>query len=407
MVHVCESVCTVCGKCMNSACTDPVCAEKCMGHVYEFRSTTAELLANNEYQTGFVMGASNAGGLCQKNILTLHSGGTYTLVKSIESTKNSPMAISVRLTFEGIFTKNGETVILDYPSFGIRESDWGIMASVLASEQGTVTSVENPDILRFFPSEYFLSSVVAGAEQVISLNEEEKSALWQEVDPAYYGNSSAYKADNIEVLSDTILKGKVIGYLGSSVTYGACAGGESFAEYIAKRLQTQYVKEAVSGTTLVDNGDNSYISRLLKMDNSRKYDLFVCQLSTNDANSDAPLGEILSSDSKEFDKTTVAGAIEFIINYVRETFGCPVVFYTNAYYENARYAEMVDILLAAKQKYGIGVIDLYGDKEFNDISESERQLYMVDNVHPSKAGYLLWWTPVMEQYLLEYYAENI
>lgn len=33
--HVCESVCEVCGKCLDSECDDPVCAEKCGGHVVE------------------------------------------------------------------------------------------------------------------------------------------------------------------------------------------------------------------------------------------------------------------------------------------------------------------------------------------------------------------------------------
>lgn len=54
----------------------------------------------------------------------------------------------------------------------------------------------------------------------------------------------------------------------------------------------------------------------------------------------------------------------------------------------------------------IGVIDLYTDGSFNELSETRRQVYMADDVHPTKAGYLLWWTPVMETYLTEYY-ENI
>ena len=60
-------------------------------------------------------------------------------------------------------------------------------------------------------------------------------------------------------------RGEKIIFLGSSVTYGASAKGVSFEDYIGKRNQAEVVKEAVSGTTLVDNGANSYISRLKKI----------------------------------------------------------------------------------------------------------------------------------------------
>ena len=36
----------------------------------------------------------------------------------------------------------------------------------------------------------------------------------------------------------------------------------SFADYISYRNGCEYVKEAVSGTTLVDNGKTSYIQRM-------------------------------------------------------------------------------------------------------------------------------------------------
>ena len=58
-------------------------------------------------------------------------------------------------------------------------------------------------------------------------------------------------------------------------------------------------------------------------------------------------------------------AIEYIIQYVRDTWHCPVVFYTNAYYESAEYSAMVDALFSIQEKYDIGVIDLYTDTAFN------------------------------------------
>ena len=210
-------------------------------------------------------------------------------------------------------------------------------------------------------------------------------------------NSEEYSVENVEQLENSPLKGMNICYLGSSVTYGASSLQTSFVEYIAKRNGTTYVKEAVSGTTLVDEGIDSYISRLQKVDKEEDFDLFICQLSTNDASQGKELGEI--SESGEFDTRTVCGAIEYIITYVRNAWGCPVVFYTNAYYESAEYAAMVSALRQIEAKYGIGVIDLYTDEVFNDITEQERALYMADAIHPTRAGYLEWWTPKMEEYL--------
>ena len=215
------------------------------------------------------------------------------------------------------------------------------------------------------------------------------------------GNSDIYAVESVEELPSSPLKGMDILYLGSSVTYGASSLQTAFPEYIAARNGTTFFKEAVSGTTLVD-GMNSYISRLKKVDTSRRFDLFVCQLSTNDATQNKTLGKVSEDGATEFDTHTVCGAIEYIITYVTQTWNCPVVFYTNSYYQSEPYAAMVEALKEIQQKYGIGVIDLYTDEAFNDISEEQRLLYMADDIHPTKAGYLEWCTPKMEEYLYQF-----
>ena len=85
------------------------------------------------------------------------------------------------------------------------------------------------------------------------------------------------------------LKGKTVLFLGSSVTYGAASGGVSFVEFAAKKCGFNYVKEAVSGTTLADIDESSYVSRLKRIDKKLKVDLVVCQLSTNDSYRGVPL----------------------------------------------------------------------------------------------------------------------
>ena len=213
------------------------------------------------------------------------------------------------------------------------------------------------------------------------------------------GNADKYSVENVKPLTESPLEGMNICYLGSSVTYGASSLQESFVEFIAKRNGTTYVKEAVSGTTLVTTGagGGSYVSRMKKLDKNAKFDLFVCQLSTNDASQNKPLGSIDSTDT-----TTVCGAINTIIDYAKTTWKCPVIFYTNAYYENENYAAMVAAIKEIATINGIGVIDLYTDAAFNDITSEQRSLYMADKIHPTKAGHLEWWMPKMEQYIYDY-----
>lgn len=214
------------------------------------------------------------------------------------------------------------------------------------------------------------------------------------------GNAEQYDLTNVQRLAGSPLEGKHILFLGSSVTCGAASQGVSFADYLAARNGCTITKEAVSGTTLVDSGPDSYIARLKKMDAAATADLFVCQLSTNDATQNKDLGNVGESfDRGDFDTKTVAGAIEYIISYAAETWGCPVVFYTNPRYDSSEYAAMVELLHAIRKKWNITVIDLWSDTDFNEITPEQRELYLADAIHPTKAGYLQWWTPYMEPIL--------
>lgn len=190
---------------------------------------------------------------------------------------------------------------------------------------------------------------------------------------------------------------KTIIFLGSSVTYGSAAGGVSFADIICKRNGYKMVKEAVSGTTLVDDDDSSYVSRLKKMETG-KADLFVCQLSTNDATCGKPLGSISSeTDMNSFDLHTIAGAMEFIIAYVKERWGCPVAFYTGTRYDSEAYAAMVELLKEIAQKWNVHVINLWENSSLNAIGKADYERYMADPIHPTLEGYQKWWTPFMEK----------
>lgn len=151
----------------------------------------------------------------------------------------------------------------------------------------------------------------------------------------------------------------------------------------------------------MDSGLDSYVARV-KTIRDTKADLFVCQLSTNDASQKKPLGTVTDSfDPSSFDTHTIAGAIEWIISYAGDKWNCPVVFYTNPRYDSEAYIEMHELLNRIAGKWNIGVIDLWDDESFNAITPEQRSLYMADPIHPTQAGYRDWWTPYMEKFFFE------
>ena len=182
------------------------------------------------------------------------------------------------------------------------------------------------------------------------------------------------------------LKNKTILFLGSSVTYGSAANGVSFVDMIGDLCGANCIKYAVSGTTLVDINEASYVSRLKSISPSIKPDLFVCQLSTNDA-------------KKRLDINEIEKSICFILSYVKNTFSCPIVFYTGTYYENDEYMKMVALLYDLKKKYDFYILDLYNDEEMLAVSKDDYQRYMKDKIHPTLLGYKEWWTPKFIDFL--------
>lgn len=205
------------------------------------------------------------------------------------------------------------------------------------------------------------------------------------------------------------LSGLNIIWLGSSVTYGAYSGGHySMADAIADNHGAVCEKYAISATTLVNQSESSYVARLKMIPKDKTPDLIVVQLSTNDATTKKPFGEISEGfDMESFDDTTIAGAIETIIAYAKETFDCPVAFYSGSYCEKENYAEMVELLLQIQEKWGIGVVDMFNNEEMKAIyGTDEYAAYMHDEVHPTRKGYVEWWTPVLEESLAEFMASQ-
>ena len=214
------------------------------------------------------------------------------------------------------------------------------------------------------------------------------------------GNAPRYDVSLVQPDRTSPLRGKAVAFLGSSVTVGAFSLGQACADYLARRDGVLALKEAVSGTTLADDEDDgsSYVERMRTIPASTHLDAFVCQLSTNDAWQGKAMGSV--TDRGPYDTSTVAGAIQDVVAYARETWGCPVLFYTGTYFESAEYAQMVGLLAQVSDLMGVPVIDLYHDEGMRAVSPEDYALYMHDPVHPTKAGYELWWTPKFEEALI-------
>lgn len=165
------------------------------------------------------------------------------------------------------------------------------------------------------------------------------------------GNSSDYSLDAVATGEATPLTGTSVAFLGSSVTDGYGSGGISFADYLAKINAFTATKNAVSGTTLAQQGEDSYVERLREMDSSATFDFFVVQLSTNDATQGISMGELSDGTrSEDFDAATITGAVEYIISYIGETWNAPVVFYTSPRYQSDDYQQMVDMIHQVQEK---------------------------------------------------------
>ena len=272
---------------------------------------------------------------------------------------------------------------------------------------------------------------IQGADVEGILRQAENS-VWEAVLDTHDGNAPEYDFATLKAMENSPLAGKKICILGSSVAYGLCAQHQAVGEYLSARFGAELTKEAVSGTTLADMDETSYVSRMRRnLDPKAGFDLFICQLSTNDASKGMPLGEIRESTEfpvKDFgrdsaglsteqysedgagiiraeelyDTSTITGAMESIIRYAKETWNCPVVFFTGSRFDSPLYAQMVERLYQLKEKWGIGILDLWSDDAFNEISEEDRRLYMNDPIHPTKAGCRLWWGPELERQLLAF-----
>lgn len=222
----------------------------------------------------------------------------------------------------------------------------------------------------------------------------------------YQGNSAKISSKNISFTNKFNLENKKICFLGSSITYGAGSFGDSFPDYLAAKDGVKVIKEAVSGTTLGGRSEKTYTSRLKNnISTEQDFDLFVCQLSTNDGRFSIPLGKISDSFSlNDFDRSTTIGAMEYIIAYVKQTWDCPIAFYTCLRKPDKGYEDLIHILYQLKDKWNIKIIDV-GQNVQVKVATNSSAIYMFDDAHPTRAGYRYIWLPFFENALQKIFLQ--
>ena len=269
-------------------------------------------------------------------------------------------------------------------------------SNITAIDDSAAASRELSDKIRAVTGQDFFTFTNIGADS-------HKCTL--ELQSMKIETSSVY---GYETLAKHPLADKTIYYLGSSITYGYGGNNNnrSYVEQIAELTGNAYQKEAISGTTLANFGDDSYAARLDNFDFDNEPDALVVQLSTNDfttGGNGVPLGEISDSfDAEDMNQQSLTGAIEYIIARTRELSpDTKVIFYTCPlgadWGKRAEYAAYISGTLGKiAEKWEIGVIDVF-NAEYIDVSG-----YMQgDNLHPQSEGYAGVITPMFINYFLK------
>lgn len=303
--------------------------------------------------------------------------------------------------FEGVHTyvvgyENGEYALSVDGGAAKRITGVGINQSDSIAVTSAVASAELTDKIRAVTGQNYVALTNIGGDSVLTGN-----------GTYHYIKAHTSSIYGYRELYEHPLADKNIFYLGSSITYGASSGGKAFGEMIGELTGNAYQKQAVSGTTLVNNGASSYVARFDNFDWTKKPDLLVVQLSTNDFSQNKPMGEVIGSKSSEAcDQTTVTGAIEYIVAKTQELSpDTKVVFYTCAVKEKwgfrAAYADYIEKTmptLLRKWKGTLYMLDLFNADYARYV---EATGYMGDDIHPNATGYAHIFVPEMLNCFIE------
>ena len=225
----------------------------------------------------------------------------------------------------------------------------------------------------------------------------------------------------------SILNGVKVGFYGDSI----CAAGREnrigWAGRIGDKNQMIWDNNAQGGWAVSNcRGDTETIYYQLWSTRYSLYDMVILHGGTNDAWSNAPIGNI-SEDflpSSSYSQDTFAGGLEKIFAYLRERRPNAIVGYIinfkfinasdgatteidgNTVYVLNNMQEYVDMTKKICEKWEIPYLDLYSDDKLTsklhpiDVTGRYAKTYLRDFIHPTSEGYDLL-TPYIENFMID------
>ena len=202
------------------------------------------------------------------------------------------------------------------------------------------------------------------------------------------------------------LKGKIINFLGDSITQGVGTSDteKRFSDIIARDTGAICNNYGISGTRIARqkvpsadiNEDKDFCSRIAEMDCNA--DIIIVFGGTNDfGHGDAQIGKM--SDRTPY---TFYGALHTLYTELAEKYpGKQIVIITPLHRwneDNVRgdgyktsdagvLKEYVDTIREVAEYYAFPVLDLYARSGFQPKVQTVRELYMPDGLHPNDMGH--------------------
>jgi lysophospholipase L1-like esterase len=222
--------------------------------------------------------------------------------------------------------------------------------------------------------------------------------------------SSALKSKINNPANVNPLSGKTLLSMGDSIPNGANNNGVGYPHLIATNNGMIIYNQAISGSTLADvtgnaavnNGSNprdciqNELTSFTSANSGVIPDYILLEGGTNDILY-APLGAKTSGYNDTWDKTTMCGGLESLINRIKTNYPTSKLLYVCVHNMGTRdintqktyHDAIIDIL----KKWSVPVVDLYSEGGLNTWISNMSTTYTDGGTHPNQTGYNLFYVP--------------
>ncbi len=165
---------------------------------------TAHVIKHNTLMNGITSTRGEAMGFVQESRLDLKDDGVFELIKELKSTKTNllmKIPVTVKYTFRGTYTQEGNTVQLSAAASGTGHVSWGTLSRFLDTGDGDYDSQTSPGILSLYPTAFFVENC-KNVPMTVHLNEAERSFSIDAFDPVILSAEEAGKVEKKEQALD-------------------------------------------------------------------------------------------------------------------------------------------------------------------------------------------------------------